>query len=305
MTNLELRAPIVLFAFNRPWHTQQTVDALLKNAEAKDSDLIVFSDGPKDEVSAQEVVEVRQYLRSIKGFKSICIMERESNLGLAENIISGVTEVVNEFGRVIVLEDDLVTSPYFLKYMNDALSFYEDDERVISTHGYNYPIPELSRPFFLKGADCLGWGTWKRGWDLFERDGAKLLQELKSRNLLSRFDFFGAYPYTAMLKGQIKGKNQSWAVRWYASALLQDKLTLYPGKTLVRHIGADSGTHCKSGGMDALESDVSENPVDLSTVQVEEDAKAVAAIAGFFRGIRIPLHKRLMRKIVRGIGWAG
>jgi len=297
--NTPTSAPIILFTYNRPWHTQQTVEALCRNAEANDSDLIVFSDGPRDEASVQKVDEVRQYLRSIDGFKSIRIVEQEKNLGLAENIISGVTEVVNEHGRVIVLEDDLVTSPYFLKYMNDALSLYEDDERVISVHGYNYPIPELSEPFFLKGADCLGWGTWKRGWALFEPNGEKLLWALKTRNLLQRFDFFGAYPFTKMLKGQIKGKNHSWAVRWYASALLQGKLTLYPGKTLVRHIGADSGTHCKSGGMEAVESDVSIQPVDLFDVRVEEDTQAVDAIAEFFRRLRTPLHKRALRKISR------
>ncbi|RME57499.1 glycosyltransferase family 2 protein, partial [Candidatus Parcubacteria bacterium] len=175
----------------------------------------------------------------------------------------------------------------------------------ISVHGYNFPIPELSEPFFLKGADCWGWGTWKRGWALFERDGSKLLRELKRKKLLSRFDFFGGYLFSAMLKDQIKGKNQSWAVRWYASALLQGKLTLYPGKTLVRHIGADSGTHCKTGGMEVFESDVGVHPVDLSDVRVEEDARAVDAIAAFLRGVGPPLHKRMMRKIARMVGWSG
>jgi len=244
-------APIALFTYNRPWHTQQTVEALLRNVEAADSDLIVFSDGPKDGGSRENIYEVRQHLRTIEGFKSVRIVERKKNLGLAQNIISGVTEVVNEHGRVIVLEDDLVTSPYFLRYMNDALDAYQDDDRVISIHGYCYPIEGLPETFFQKGADCLGWATWKCGWDLFEPDGSKLLAELTQRNLLHRFDFFEAYDFSGMLRGQTMGKNQSWAVRWYASALLNNKLTLYPGQTLVQHIGSDgSGTHCgDDGGM--------------------------------------------------------
>ena len=127
--------------------------------------------------------------------------------------------------KVIVLEDDLVTSPHFLQYMNDGLGIYERDDRVISIHGYSYPVHgKLPETFFLRGADCLGWATWKRGWDLFEDDGQRLLNELERRNLTRSFDFDGSYPYTQMLRDQIAGSNSSWAVRWYASAFLRDKL---------------------------------------------------------------------------------
>lgn len=260
-------AAIALFVYNRPWHTKQAIEALQKNKLAKESDLIIFSDGPKGEgresvvanqisavggqktdhrqpITDYRIQEVREYIRTITGFKSLRIVERERNLGLANSIISGVTEVVNKYGKIIVLEDDLVTSPYFLQYMNDALNLYENEEKVISIHGYVYPIEGLPETFFLKGADCWGWATWKRGWDLFEADGKKLLTQLKEKKLLKRFDFDEAYPYTKMLKDQIEGKNDSWAIRWYASALIHDKLTLYPGKSLVKNIGTDSsGTH--------------------------------------------------------------
>ena len=169
-------APIVIFTYNRPWHTQQTVEALLKNEYASESDLIIFSDAPKNEAAKKGVEETRSYIRNITGFKSLRIIERDRNFGLANNIIDGVTSIVNEFGRIIVLEDDLLTSPYFLKFMNEALSLYEDEERVISVHGYIYPIKKsLPDTFFIKGADCLGWGTWKRGWDLFNSNGSELL----------------------------------------------------------------------------------------------------------------------------------
>jgi len=303
MENLEMHAPIALFTYNRPWHTQQTVEALLNNAEASDSDLIIFSDGAKEGVSWEKVDEVRQYLKTIEGFKSVRISERQENFGLARSIIVGVTDVVNEYGRVIVLEDDLVTSPYFLKYMNDALNLYENDERVISVHGYNYPIEEpLPDAFFIKGADCLGWATWKRGWGLFESDGRKLLNQLKQRDMFKRFDLFGAYDYSGMLRGQIAGKNQSWAVRWYASALLQNKLTLYPGKTLVQHMGSDgSGTHCgDDNGMGLFDASISMFPVDISAIPVKEDHDALMAFSRFLRQVsHLGLVKRVKRKLGR------
>ena len=144
-----------------------------------------------------------------------------------------------------MLEDDLLTSPYFLDFMNEGLSIYEEDEKVISIHGYVYPISEkLPETFFLRGADCWGWATWKRGWDLFEPDGGLLLNKLEESKQTEEFDFNRSYPYTQMLKDQINGKTNSWAVRWYASAFLQNKYTLYPGKSLVSNIGGDgSGTN--------------------------------------------------------------
>jgi len=240
-------APIVLFTYNRLWHTKQTVEALQNNLYADQSELIIFSDGAKNEKDEIKVKEVREYLKTIKGFKKIEIIERDKNWGLANNIIDGVTKVVNEYGKVVVLEDDLVTSPYFLKFMNEGLKFYEDEEKVISIHGYVYPIEGLPEIFFLRGADCWGWATWKRGWDLFEKDSKKLLEELEKRKLTKLFDFNGAYPYTALLKAQICGKIDSWAIRWYASAFLKEKLTLYPGVSLVKNIGFDeNATHTKT-----------------------------------------------------------
>ncbi len=148
----------------------------------------------------------------------------------------------------------------------------------------------------------MGWGTWKQKWALFEPDGRKLLEELKRKRLVNRFDFQGGYPFFRMLKEQVKGRNQSWAVRWYASALVHDKLTLYPGKTLVRHIGADSGTHCKHGGMEAFESEVSREPVDLDGLEVAESQEALASISRFLRSVtHVPLRRRVLRRLRRMI----
>ena len=242
------RAPIVLFSYNRLWHVRQTIEALTKNELARESELFVFSDGPKTEKDESKVKEVREYIKTIKGFRKVEIIERDRNFGLASNIIDGVTKIVNEYRRIIVLEDDLITSPYFLTYMNKALEIYQDEEKVASIHGYVYPLPnpeKLPDTFFIRGADCWGWATWERAWKLFEADGKKLLNLLIERKETNIFDFNGSYGYTKMLKDQLQGKNDSWAIRWYASAFLNNMFTLYPRKTLVRNIGADnSGTHC-------------------------------------------------------------
>lgn len=287
-------APIVLFTYNRLWHTRQTVEALLKNELAAGSDLIVFSDGPKDENSRAKVDDVRKYLKTIKGFKSIKIIENSKNKGLAESIISGVTKVVNEYGKIIVLEDDLVTSPYFLRYMNDGLNLYENYEDVISVAGYSYPLNQkLPETFFVKGADCWGWGTWKRGWDLFEPDGQKLLDELVRQNITYEFDVLGSYPYTQMLKDQIMGKNNSWGVRWNASAFINQKLSCYPGVSMVQNIGFDkSGVHC--GELDIYDVNLSQKPVSVNNLNPINDKHIVKLIAFF-------LKPNLFQKIINKI----
>lgn len=292
-------APVALFTYNRLWHTRQTVEALQRNELADASDLIIFSDGPRGENDKERVQSVRDFLKTVGGFNSLTVMERDKNLGLAQSIIAGVTEVVNRYGRIIVLEDDLVTSPYFLKFMNDALEFYKDEEKVVSVHGYIYPVRgRLPETFFLKGADCLGWATWKRGWELFEPDGRRLFGELKVRNLTRRFNFDNTYSYTGLLKDQIAGRNQSWAVRWYASAFLEDKLTLYPGKSLVFHTGADgSGTHC--GEDDTGIADVSMEPVAIERIPIEENPSAREEIKKYFRSIRPTLYEMATGRIKR------
>lgn len=294
-------APIVLFVYNRPQHTRRTVEALLKNEQAGNSDLIIYADAAKTASAASAVQAVREYIKTITGFKSVRIVERPNNFGLASSVIDGVTHVVNEYGRVIVLEDDLVTSPYFLKYMNDGLIRYEHESAVISIHGYVYPVKEaLPETFFLRGADCWGWATWKRGWDLFESDGAKLLAELIRKGLTQKFDFEGAYPYIKMLKDQIKGKNSSWAIRWHASAFLANKMTLYPGSSLVLNIGNDSsGTHC--GTTDVFSGEIANLPVKIQDSKIVENITAYDAIVKFFFENKMSLFRRGILRFLNGL----
>jgi hypothetical protein len=286
MSELNPLAPIVLFCFNRPKHTESVLSALSKNQLAAESDLYIFCDGPRTEADIPAISEVHAVVERAHGFRNVYILKSILNKGLANSVIDGVTEIIQLHGRVIVLEDDLLTSTYFLKYMNDALEFYKDEEQVISIHGYIYPvISELPETFFLRGADCWGWATWKRGWDVFEADGQKLLGELKRRNLERRFDINGAYNFTKMLKDQIAGRNNSWAIRWYASALLKNKLTLYPGRSLVLNIGNDnSGTHCEAD--DVFDAQISKTEVPVHEIPIMEHPDCLSKFEKYLKSVR-------------------
>jgi hypothetical protein len=261
-------APIALFVYARRDHTRRTVEALRRNLLAEASELIIFSDAPKRAEVVASVEAVRNYIRALDGFKSISIVERESNLGLAASIIGGVSRVCETHGRVIVLEDDLVTSPFFLSYMNDALDRYADTPRVAAISGYHPPFDmQLPETFFQRDAECWGWATWKRAWASFNPNGQELLSELKRRGLSRLFDLNGSYPYARMLKDQIAGRNDSWAVRWRASVFLKDMLSLYPLHSLVWNIGLDgSGTHGGApdiGGENLADAPVRVEPIPL------------------------------------------
>jgi hypothetical protein len=294
-----MAAPIALFVYDRLWHTQQTVSALQRNFLAEESDLIIFSDGAKSAEKQAGVNDVRRYVKSVGGFNSVEVVEREANLGLAGSIIDGVTRVCAQRGQVVVLEDDLVTSPYFLQYMNGALQRYARDERVISIHGYIYPVADsLPTTFFLRGADCWGWATWKRGWDLFEADAGELYSKLQLSEESHVFDFDGTSAYTGMLKQQIEGHVNSWAIRWYASAFLANKLTLYPGVSLVRNIGNDnSGTHSRQTEM--FDVPLAQEPVALAEIPVQASAIAYAAVSRYFKSQKSSLLRRILGKLAR------
>jgi hypothetical protein len=264
-------SPIALFVYNRPWHTYKTVTALKRNYYADQSDLFIFSDAPKNDAAKKKVLRVRNYLKRVRGFKKITIIERESNFGLAKSIINGVTDIVNNYGKIIVLEDDLVTSPHFLKFMNDGLELYEDDEEVISVAGYMFPLGKLPEIFFLPGTYWWGWGTWRRGWDLFEEDGGRLLKQLKERNLEHSFDMNMALGCLNMLENQIAGKNDSWAVRWHASAFVNHKLSLFPGISLVVNIGTD-GTGIHSGSSSQFYTKLSKLPISVKRISIDGSA---------------------------------
>jgi hypothetical protein len=282
-------SPIALFVYSRLEHTKRTVEAIAANTLAADSELIVFSDGPKNDDAVIKVEQVRAFIDEIKGFTSVRIIKREKNMGLANSIIAGVTQVINEYGKIIVLEDDLITSRFFLKYMNDGLDLYEKDEEVSSINGFMHPLKVSSTPipesYFLPFSDCWGWGTWKRAWDNFNSDARALLRQIKHRKLSGKFDFDSSYPYTRLLKQQIKGEVDSWAIRWYATNFLLNLKGLYPGESFVQNIGFDGGgTHC--GEIDNLElinSRLSESYNKLKKIQVKVNPIVYGYIKDYYK----------------------
>lgn len=293
-------APIALFVYQRLAHTQKTIAALAKNPLASLSELHIYSDAAKTPQDQDSVNAVRAWLPDITGFKAVHITEAKTNLGLANSIIQGVTQLVRSHGKVIVVEDDLVTSPYFLTYMNDALLLYQDDPKVASIHGYALPLLDtLPETYFMRGADCWGWATWLRAWEHFEADGKKLLSQLEETGLAKLFDFDHTQANMQMLKDQIVGKNNSWAIRWHASAFLKNMLTLYPARSLVQNIGMDqSGENC--GETDIFQTQLTDKPITLTpTPPMRANSDAYAAYVRFFKQYQKSLPRRIAGRIKR------
>jgi hypothetical protein len=268
-------APILLFAYNRPQHLKRAVASLLQNEEGKASDLYVFSDAAKTSRDEEAVELVREIIQNIEGFHQITIVERKENWGLARSIIDGVTSIVNRYGRVIVLEDDLVMSPYFLRFMNDALETYKDEPRVGHIQACDFiQSPRLPETFLIKWTGSWGWGTWKRAWEKFNPNGEELLAQLYERKLNKQFDFNGKYGFTRMLRRQTEGKNNSWAIRWNASLFLADILSLNVGRSLVSNEGLD-GSGSNSFSHDPYRSKLWMKPLTVERIQpIEENLEA-------------------------------
>ncbi len=243
-------APIVVFAYNRPDHLQQTLQALAKNDLASESVLYVYCDGAKTDATPeqiQKVVENRAVAKAAIGFKELHIIERPQNVGLMNNIVGAVTEIVNQYGRVIVFEDDMLTSPGTLRYFNDALETYKDDEKVMHIVSYmfphRYPLPETF--FYTVPYPGGGWATWQRAWKYYPNDIGELYNYWKDN--LSYFNYWD-HDGTDLVKQLVDNYNgtlRTWFVRWYAVMLRMGGLTLYPGKSLVTNIGFDgTGDNC-------------------------------------------------------------
>lgn len=292
-------APLLLFVYNRPVYTQRVLDALASNPEAGNSLLYIYCDGAKagaNENILQKIEKTREIVRAEYRFKEVIIIEQDYNKGLANSVISGVSDVCNKHGSVIVLEDDIVTSPFFLRYMNDALEIYKHISNVTTISGYWYPTTgELPETFFLKTPACWGWATWARAWKTFENDGNKLLSELKEKKLTRKFDLNGSIKYTRMLEEQILGKNNSWAIKWDAMNFINNNMCLYPGKSLVQNIGFEGdGVH--SAKENYYDASLSEKAIIVSLLPVEECSIALKALMQFYKKInRANLIQRIKR----------
>ncbi|MFW2601135.1 hypothetical protein [Aliarcobacter butzleri] len=249
-------APIILFTYNRLSHTKQTIDALQKNELAKKSELFIYSDGGKDEDSWNKVGEIRQYLESVVGFKNITIIKRDVNIGLAQNIIDGVTKIINQYGKIIVLEDDIVTSPYFLNFMNDSLNFYEKTSKVWHISGWNYPISDenLKDVFLWRTMNCWGWATWKDRWNNYEKNPQKLIS-IFSEEDICEFNLDNAANFWEQVERNHNKQMNTWAIFWYAIIFRNQGLCLNPTQSFVENIGFD-GTGTNTGHRDNYSSNL-------------------------------------------------
>jgi hypothetical protein len=291
-------APIVLFVYNRLWCTQQTIEALQKNELASESELFIYTDGEKNEKVSDQVSEVRNYIKEVGGFKKVTIIERDKNWGLANSIIDGVTQTVNKYGRVIVLEDDLVTSPFFLRYMNDALEFYKNEEKVMHISGWNYPIEinTLNDVFLWRVMNCWGWATWANNWQYFEKDTDKLINEFTKEDIY-KFSLDGTVNFWKQVLLNKKGKTDTWAIYWYASIFKQNGLCLNPVQSFVQNIGHDnSGENCSKTNLFSS-SNLSLNRDIKFIGKIAENDLALERIKVFYK-LNSRLYKKLMSKIL-------
>jgi hypothetical protein len=232
-------APIIVFAFNRPDNFARTLNALAAFHEAEVSDLHIYCDDQRHSDCLAAVEEVRRLAIKESRFKSCKVFKSTENIGLARSIIDGVTQAVTEFGKLIVLEGEMVVLPSFLRFMNTALDKHASTSSVTSICAYMYAIDPkgLLDTFFLKGSDCWGWTTRKRAWDFFGVDRERFLKQITSMNLESDFDLDGVYLYKQMLRDQIAGRNNSWAISGHASAYLKVMYSYFPKESLFQSIG--------------------------------------------------------------------
>ena len=246
-------APIILFVYNRPDHTKNLVESLLNNNLAKRSDLFIYSDAPKNQSGSKKVAYVRQFIHTIQGFRSVQIIEQSKNKGLAASIKEGVSQIISQYGKVIVLEDDLIVSDDFLEYMNDALEFYKNDKKIWSIAGYGPPLSCLKHynkdVYLAPRASSWGWATWEDRWNKVDWD-VKDFQNVKNNKKMRKKFELGGNDIYKMLELQILGKIDSWAVIWCFSQFMQNMYTVYPVKSKVFNAGFGDmhSTHTSGSG---------------------------------------------------------
>ncbi|WP_231425424.1 glycosyltransferase [Pedobacter sp. Leaf250] len=288
-------APIALFVYNRPQHTERTIKFLKQNNLAKESKLFIFSDGAKSKSEEENVAEVRAIINNVEGFKSVKVIERKENAGLANAVIEGVTKLINDYDQVIVFEDDLITSPHTLAYFNDALNRYRKEEKVMHIGAYMYPLKtdDLPQLFFYRAATSWGWATWGRAWKNFEPNIDTLIKQFDKKKK-SLFSIEGKMNFWKQMLEFKKGKNNSWAIRWYASIFLKAGLTLNPSQSLVNNIGHD-GTGVHSGINDIYNVIINPKPITDFPEIIEEDKKAYQTIKSFLTTRKGNMATRIKR----------
>jgi len=241
------KTPVALFVYNRPAHARTVLESLWRCRRVDECAVRIYCDGAKRPEHLAGVEATREVAREWATRLNAEMIEGESNLGLARSIVSGVTELCDEFGRVIVIEDDFCLSPSFLDYMISALDRYADDTNVYQVSGYMYSIRHAPKPdaFFLPLTTTWGWATWSRAWRIFEWNPAGAEETLRDPEVRRRFDLNNAYPYAEMLERKLRGEIDSWGILFWWAVFKENGLVLHPRKSLVWNGGFDeSGTHC-------------------------------------------------------------
>jgi len=247
-------APIALFVYNRPQHTIQTIEALLRNKESRESTLHIFADGPKqgaNEETLNKIAEVREIIHHIKGFQSVILHLSDTNKGCARSVREGITEVVQQYGRIIVVEDDIVPVSQFLSYLNRALDIFQHRKDIwaVGGHGLFLQIPETYTSkhdlYLVHRSNSSGWATWSDRWNNIDwevRDAEKFFSK---KSAVRRFDR-GGEGMSQMLKDQLDGKIDAWDIVWDYHIYKHNGYCIYPIKAFCTNIGLDgSGTHCE------------------------------------------------------------
>lgn len=276
----------------------------MNNSLFEESELFIFADGAKENAGTEDIAkvnDVRKLFEPLREKNNVSLRFSGKNLGLTTSIVSGITEIVNRFGKVIVIEDDLELSPGFLKYMNDALYLYEKEERVMHIGGYMVPH-NLSLPntFFLRAPTIWGWGTWKRSWQNSTFEAKKLLKKInKTANAHFEFNVRNGYPYYRLLNEISLGRVNAWSISWYATIFLKGGLCLVPRKSLVRNIGFDnSGTNCEPTNIFSQQ-DIIDN-IDVKKIEFIESEECIKAFHDIWQlqSIKVKQEKEGVAKIV-------
>lgn len=296
-----MNSPVAVFAYNKLLLLRQTIEDLRDNYGAKKTDLVVFIDGPKTKKESITTKRIVNYVSLVEGFRSVQYYLHTHNLGLKGSILFGVNYMLERHDMIIVLEDDLKTSPYFLNYMNDALELYKDESQVCQISGYSYLEKYLSgsstdSTYFLMGGDCLAWATWKRAWKIYSDDSSALYKTLVLQDSLKDFDRNGSFPFSKALRKNVKSQ-KSWAINWLASTYLLDMLTLYPVKSLARHIvdEYEPGTNYKKIIIDPLNVTISDRRILIRRIEIRARSEIEKSYQRFLKQYSEGPWKTLIR----------
>jgi hypothetical protein len=243
-------APIALFIYKRPDHARRAILSLQACEGFESSPIFVFADGPRGQTDAPAVRATRAVAKDLLGGTANYV-EAKRNRGLANSVIAGTTQLCNRYGTVVAVEDDLILAPTFLRFLNESLARYRDQQRVMQVSGHMFDVPSLSHQreaLFLPMTTSWGWATWKRAWDLFDPEAVGWRERLGDAVEANRFNLDGRFDYLSMLKRQMNGQIDSWAIRWYYTVFAHNGLALFPPRSLVSNTGFDgTGTHDRLG----------------------------------------------------------